>query len=200
MSANAVPPMLFTALASAVLVVLGAAGGRREWPLYFLLMALVLPFAGWLHRRMPLSRPLMWSFSAWAVLHLAGGLLPEPRGPAGSVLYNFWLLPDLLRFDHVVHAFGFGTCTALCWHALSPRLAPGPGLAAVCVAFGLGLGALNETVEFLTTRIRPDTQIGGLENTGWDLVANLVGCLTVAAWLHLRQRRSTRRGNFGFPK
>ena len=44
------------------------------------------------------------------------------------------------------------------------------------------LGALNELVEFLISQNVPGTKIGGYENTGWDLVANLVGTLLTALW------------------
>jgi hypothetical protein len=38
----------------------------------------------------------------------------------------------------------------------------------------MGLGATNEVIEFIATRLM-DTNVGGYENTGWDLVANAVG-------------------------
>ena len=50
----------------------------------------------------------------------------------------------------------------------------------------MGLGGLNEVIEFAITLTLPETNIGGYINTGWDLVSNLVG-VTVAcgliAWL-----------------
>ena len=47
---------------------------------------------------------------------------------------------------------------------------------------GLGFGALNEVVEFVATLLIPETNVGGYRNTGWDLVANLIGA-TIAATL-----------------
>jgi hypothetical protein len=44
----------------------------------------------------------------------------------------------------------------------------------------MGFGAANEVVEFIATITLPGTNVGGYENTGWDLVANLVGCLLAA--------------------
>jgi hypothetical protein len=45
------------------------------------------------------------------------------------------------------------------------------------VCMGVGLGALNEVVEFVMTLTLPETNVGGYENTGWDLVSNLIGAL-----------------------
>jgi len=61
------------------------------------------------------------------------------------------------------------------------------GLLTLCVAAGMGFGAANEVVEFAATLMLPGTNVGGYENTGWDLVANLVGCLVAAAVISVRQ-------------
>ena len=55
-------------------------------------------------------------------------------------------------------------------------------------AAALGFGALNEVVEFAATMLVPETNVGGYENTGWDLVSNLVGVLlaTGAIWIARR--------------
>ena len=52
---------------------------------------------------------------------------------------------------------------------------------------GLGFGALNEMIEFLITRVVPETNIGGFENTGWDLVANFTGSVLAALWVRARK-------------
>jgi hypothetical protein len=39
----------------------------------------------------------------------------------------------------------------------------------------VGLGALNELIEFTAALIMAQTNVGGYLNTGWDLVANFVG-------------------------
>ncbi len=84
-----------------------------------------------------------------------------------------------VRFDHVVHAIGFGFAGLAFSDALGRR-------APLALMGGLGFGALNEMVEFLITRVVPDTNIGGFENTGWDLVANAVGAILAALWVRFR--------------
>jgi hypothetical protein len=39
---------------------------------------------------------------------------------------------------------------------------------------------LNEVIEFIAVLTFPNTNVGGYENTGWDLVANLVGTIIAA--------------------
>ena len=50
---------------------------------------------------------------------------------------------------------------------------------------GMGLGALNEVVEFAATLLVPETNVGGYLNTGWDLVANTTGATTAAVLIWL---------------
>lgn len=113
--------------------------------------------------------------TAWALAHLAGGLI----GLDGDrVLYNAELAPHL-RYDNVVHFFGFGVAGVAAWEALAPRSGghnPAPMVAGLTVwFFGMGIGALNEVVEFAIALNVEKSNIGGYLNTGRDLVANMLG-------------------------
>ena len=44
------------------------------------------------------------------------------------------------------------------------------------------MGAVNEVLEFAYTLAVADTQVGGYQNTGRDLVANLLGGLTAGVY------------------
>jgi hypothetical protein len=120
------------------------------------------------------------------------------------VLYSLWLIPDLLKYDHVVHAYGFGVTTVVCWEGLCAILTaqkgrlesfvpvPTLGILTLCRAASMGFGGLNEVIEFFLTLTLPETNIGGYINTGWDLVSNLVG-VTLACGLIVRCHRSSDR-------
>jgi uncharacterized membrane protein YjdF len=197
------PVLAFTGLYVVALVVVGRDAGGTQLGIYLGLMALLVPVFYGVHRRHPLSAPLLGCLSVWGLLHMAGGLLQSPdawfRDGDFPLLYSWWLLPGRLRYDQVVHAYGFGLTAWLCWHLLKSALrAPGGGplrpnwaVLGLCVVAGIGFGALNETVEFITTRFLPETGIGDYENTGWDLVANLVGA--VVAVLAIRWKESPGR-------
>ncbi len=177
--------------------------GNREFVFYIVVMLIIIAAMAWVHSRVGLSAGLLAGLSGWGLLHMAGGLVPIPEGwhvgMDQGVLYNLWFVPRRLKYDQVVHALGFGLTTWLCWQALSaaaiPRqggpsvLRPTLGVVVLCAAGGMGFGALNEVIEFFATLILPQTNVGGYENTGWDLVSNLVGCLFAAALLWWNGRR-----------
>ena len=69
---------------------------------------------------------------------------------------------------------------------------PSPGMLVLCAAAGMGFGALNEVIEFVATLTVPKTNVGGYENTGWDLVSNMIGSVLAAVliWVTTRRQRS----------
>lgn len=149
--------------------------------------------------RYGLSIALLWLLSFWGFLHMAGGLvsvpLHWPTGEASKALYNLWLIEGKLKFDQFVHAYGFGTTTWLIWQVLQRTLAekfnrslhdirPTGGLLFLCAIGSMGLGALNEIVEFLAMVIVPETNVGGYVNTALDLVANLTGAFMTALLIY----------------
>ena len=98
-----------------------------------------------------------------------------------TVLYGYKIFPFIdkggefyiLKFDQVVHAFGFAVATLVMYEIIRPRWRGSRGLLSF-VAFlgGMGLGALNEIVEFVAVLVFPATGVGGYFNTGLDLVFN----------------------------
>jgi Predicted membrane protein (DUF2238) len=158
---------------------------------YLLTMVALFVVLVALEARIRFSSSVLWIFCAWGFAHMAGGLVPVGSG----VLYNTSFGVPLLRYDRVVHAVGFGTAAIACWQGLCSALGTRPdvgvGLAALVALMGMGVGAVNEVVEFWASHAFA-ANVGGYQNTGWDLVANLVGCSVAAAGLVLVSARGMR--------
>jgi hypothetical protein len=205
--ASIVPVAVFTGAYLVIATVAALGRGNLEFIFYIGVMVLLIALVWLVHQRVGLSAGALWGLSLWGLAHMAGGLVPAPSGwPVSGeirVLYSLWLVPGHLKYDQLVHAYGFGMTTWVCWQALraavepaTGRLRPTFGLMLLCGAAGLGFGALNEVVEFAATLLVPETNVGGYLNTGWDLVANTVGA-TVAAVLILLFSRPADRGASG---
>lgn len=192
---------LFSALYLFVASVFALKMQNWEFVYYIAVVLLLACAAIAVHMRVQLSPGVLWGLSIWGLLHMIGGLVPVPPDwpvhGAKHVFYSWWLLPGFLKYDHIVHVYGFGISTWLCWQALRPSLKnmhPTSGILILCAIGGMGLGAMNEVVEFVATLAIPSTNVGGYVNTGWDLVANLVGCVTAALLIGYTEGRKT-RGN-----
>lgn len=174
--------------------------GNREFLLYGGVMAVLIAAVLLMDRRARFSPLVLWGLSIWGLLHMAGGnvtIPPEYANEGGKpVLYSLWIVPNLLKFDQVVHAFGFFITTFVCFEAARDRLTTNgrvtAGAAILAAAASMGFGALNEIVEFAAVLLIPDTNVGGYINTGWDLVANFCGAslATIALWIRPTRRPS----------
>jgi uncharacterized membrane protein len=201
--AKLLPVVLFNAAYMLAAIVGAVVQGNREFIFYIVVMLVLISVIGAVHRSVRLTTSLLWAFSLWGLAHMAGGLCPLPSGwpynGNNEVLYSAWLIPNLLKYDQIVHAYGFGITTWACWHILSHALRqpdggavrPTFGILTLCAAAGMGFGALNEVIEFIAVLTIPNTNVGGYENTGWDLVSNLVGA-TIAAVIIRRRSRVSR--------
>ena len=171
---------------------------NTEFLFYVAVMVLLIGLVWYVHRRVNLTAGALWGLSIWGLAHMLGGLVGVPEGwPINGdvrVLYSLWLIPEVVKYDHVVHAYGFGMTTWVCWQGLQAAfrsyeisVRPTVGLLSLAATAGMGYGALNEVIEFLATLLVPETNVGGYLNTGWDLMANLVGAsvaVTIIALTH----------------
>lgn len=197
-----VPVATFTFGYLGVALVLALLRGNLEFLFYIGVMLLLITLVWAVDRSVTLSAGALWCLSLWGLAHMAGGLLVVPTGwpvsdETSRVLYTLWLVPERIKYDQIVHAFGFGVTTWVCWQGLRAAIrrrggiaAPTVGLLTLAVAGGLGFGALNEVVEFVATLLVPETNVGGYANTGWDLVANTVGAMGAATLIALFDREA----------
>ena len=171
--------------------VLNVVRGNHEFLLYeFVMLALFLLIIGTLHKTR-FTKLILAGLLVWGFLHLAGGGVVVD----GAVLYAYVLLPIyengelvLLKYDQVVHAFGFAVSTLVAFHLLAPHIRREylwrAGLTSA-ILIGMGLGVVNEIVEFIATVALPETNVGGYHNTMLDLIFNTLGSLISAFFIYV---------------
>lgn len=181
------PVVLFTLFYLVVASMFAARIQNWEFILYIVVVLLVGGAVMLFHARVQFSRGVLWLLSIWGLFHMLGGLLPVPHtwivDGEKFVLYSWWVIPGLLKYDHVMHIYGFGLSTWGCWQmirSIMPRNLHHPLELILAVLASNGLGAANEIIEFLAVGVLPETNVGGYINTGWDLVSNLIGSLIAA--------------------
>lgn len=161
--------------------------------IFFLLLILAT------NRRVDYPNGVLWGLTLWAFLHMSGGSLSI----RGTRLYEVMLLPlsedyPVFRYDQFVHIVGFGVATLAMYYLLRPLLKESlsrwAALSIVVVMAGLGVGALNEIIEFLATVLLPETGVGGYVNTSLDLVADLLGAIFALIVIRLRYPRPSGTG------
>lgn len=157
--------------------------GNFEFVVYVITMVVLITLVGRSLQAAAYPTSMLWALSLWGLAHMAGGGVPVD----GSVLYNWMVWPlieteniRILKYDQVVHAYGFGVTAWVLWHLLTYHY---PATRGTWTAFwfpffgACGLGATNEIIEFTAVLAVPDTNVGGYYNTALDLVFNAVGAL-----------------------
>ena len=131
--------------------------------------------------------------TVWSLLHMAGcGVFIN-----GVRLYDIILIPlsqtyPILRYDQVVHTFGFAAATLTMFDLLRPLLIPMKSgqhliaLSIVVIMAGLGVGAFNEIVEAFVAATIPQSGVGGYVNTALDLISDLIGAILAFVFIKWR--------------
>lgn len=147
-------------------------------------------------RKSKFNYVVLWGLSIWGLLHMAGGGVVV----GGDVLYRLHLIDivgsgDLfiLKFDQVVHFYGFGVATLVVYHLLRPYLNEKTNwkvIYPILIVAGSGLGVLNEIVEFTAVVSLSETGVGGYGNTLLDLIFNTLGAAAATVFIHFRRKKN----------
>jgi uncharacterized membrane protein YjdF len=171
---------------------------NREFVGYIITMLGLLAAVALVHRSAKFPLSILWALSGWGIAHMAGGGIQVN----GSVLYNLMLVPiggdgelRILRYDQVVHFYGFAVTAWLLWHLLRTLFQELRGTRTIYIFSALasmGLGAVNEIVEFTAVLLVPNTNVGGYFNTALDLVFNAAGAVSAMAICAIIEDRHAR--------
>ena len=174
---------IFTILYLAVGMFISATSGNWEFAVYIPIVLMLGGLTLMIRRRAGLTTGTLWLLSVWGLLHVVGGVLEVPAGwPVDGdkrAFYSWEIIPGVLVYDKPVHAFGFAVATLVCWQgvcAMRGTRTRTVGSLSLSALAGMGLGALNEVIEFIASQTM-DTNVGGYVNTGGDLIANALGAL-----------------------
>lgn len=175
------------------------ARANYEFILYIAVIIFFLLLILFTNEKVGFSLTTLWGLTIWGLLHMSGGGIII----GDHVLYAQMLLPiipsyEILKYDQFVHSFGFGVATLVSYELLLPLLkekmyAP-VRTGIILVMAGLGMGAVNEIIEFIATVIMPETGVGGYVNTSLDLVFNLFGAL-LAYFFLIKPKLKNAQGN-----
>lgn len=163
-----------------------------EFVWYIFVIVIIGTIIGLNLKQSRLSNGILWMLSIWGILHMvAGGFRID-----GTTLYSLKLIKIfegegqfyILKMDQVVHFYGFFVCSFLIYQLLKSINASGlknPKLMIFISWLGsMGLGALNEIIEFIAFVSLNKTGVGDLYNTGLDLIFNMFGALVGAFLAH----------------
>ncbi|MEX0810297.1 MAG: DUF2238 domain-containing protein [Dongiaceae bacterium] len=170
--------------------------GNLEFLWYIATLIFFVVLIGATIKRTRFPPLILWALSLWGLAHMAGGGIEVN----GAVLYAFQLVPivgegelRLLKYDQVVHFYGFAVTALVLWHLLQVNFPVLRNTATIYIfaALGsMGLGCINELIEFAAVLAIPETNVGGYYNTALDLCFNSGGAIAAVLLIRLSQRKA----------
>lgn len=161
-----------------------------EFILYIVVLIFLLIFMTLLHKKFNFPTGVLLGTSIWGLMHMAGGSLQV----RGDRLYGLILLSlfetngtPLLRYDQFVHLYLYIFVTIIAFYILKPYLKPNLNKFTISILFifiGMGIGSLNEIIEFSAVLTMAQTGVGDYFNTMWDLVFNTLGAIIGVLYLN----------------
>jgi putative membrane protein len=170
--------------------------GNYEFVVYVITMLILIGLVGRSLRSAEYPPAMLWALSLWGLLHMAGGGVPV----GDTVLYSVQVIPlsppdgewTFLKYDQIVHAYGFGVTAWVLWHLMARHYPVLEGTWTIYVypaLAAMGLGAVNEIIEFVAVLSVPETNVGGYLNTALDLVFNAGGAIIAMVLVAVTRRR-----------
>lgn len=159
-----------------------------QWE-YYVYLAMFFVVGGlvwrWVRRFDSVPIWILIALQIGILAHFAGGLVHF--GPEGVRLYGHYFFG--VRFDNYVHLYNaFAGASLLRWLFRMTGMKLGVAEPWIVIGCVLGAGAFIEIVEFIAVVTVPETGVGDYVNNMLDLVANLIGASTAAAFPGIRAR------------
>lgn len=187
-----IPLFIFTAAYLLFFTIYYISKMNLEFILYIVVICIFLFVLAISDKKVNYPLEVLWGLTIWGLLHMAGGSIYIGT----TRLYDTLLIPisetyRIFQYDQFVHIFGFGVATYLMFHIISPYLKKNikswVGLSVVVVFAGLGVGALNEIIEFFVDFLVPQSGVGDYINTSLDLVSDLIGALLAILYISYKK-------------
>lgn len=165
-----------------------------EFMIYIVVMIILISLLILLNKKYNFSIFVLLGASGWGLIHMAGGSIKIN----GEVLYALKLIPIwvtdnfyVFKFDQFAHFYCFFFSSLILFYILKPylekkisRLA----ISAIILFAGMGVGALNEMIEFTAVLFISKTGVGDYFNNMWDLMFNALGAILAVVWLNVRRK------------
>ena len=163
--------------------------GNYEFIFYIIVLLTISAVVVYSYKRgVRYTKLTLWLLAIWGFLHFLGGSSLIGEGVVYShVIVDLVGEPyNILKYDQLIHLFGFFTSTFVAFDILKDNLIQGfskNSILFLVVFTAMGLGALNEIIEFFATIYIAEVNVGGYVNNALDLLFNALGAIAAGVVL-----------------
>lgn len=171
--------LLFTIGYLSFFTILALLNNNYEFLYYTIVMVIIIFIIILYHKKIHLPVWVMSGLAIVGALHIFGGNIHIK----GIRLYDIWLIPNLLKYDNIVHFIGSFTVAIVVYSLIYPHLDKKLEhskilLSTLLIFIATGIGALNEILELSAViYFNASQQVGDYFNNAFDLLYNLLGSI-----------------------
>jgi len=189
--------LIFTVTYLILFTLLAIARKNYEFLFYTIILSSLIILIVLYCKKLHLTYIILGGLSVVGFMHLAGGTIDI----FGIRLYDFWIIPGILKYDNIIHALSIFVATFVAYSIISPHLdlktKHHPVLFSLLLIFiALGIGAINEVLEFgAVVFLGAQEAVGDYFNNALDLVFNLLGAVIACFFIfpYHRKRQTKNR-------
>jgi uncharacterized membrane protein YjdF len=177
--------LYFTILYMIVFTAIALINSNYEFLYYTAFMLMLIILVVFHYRRFELKTSTLFWLTLLGALHIFGGNIYIDL----TRLYDFWLIPGILRYDNFVHIIGGLTATLVSYHLLYYRfhdriIHDKFMLALILLLVACGVGAVYEVIELSAVLwFNAGSKVGDYFNNAFDLLFNLIGAVMGCIYL-----------------
>ncbi len=189
-----IPILIFTLIYLLVALFIFIARANYEFIMYIGVVVFFFFLILFTNEKIRYPDVILWGLSFWGLLHMCGGgVLINGERLYGLILIPISSMYSIFRYDQFVHIIGFGIATLLMFVLIESKLKKPiknwSAISVVIIMAGLGVGAINEIIEFTAVVIMPETGVGGFINMALDLVSDLIGACLAMIYIRFKKGR-----------
>ena len=162
----------FTIINLTIFTILSVIKQNYEFLYYTFILSVLILIIVLYHKKIHLTKHILLGLTILGAMHLFG-----------TRLYDIWFIPNILKYDNIVHAFGVFVATFVVYNFLRPHLDRKIKhnsflLSMILILIAMGIGAFNEILELgAVVFLGASKQVGDYMNNALDLVFNLAGSI-----------------------
>ena len=167
--------------------------GNYEFLMYAITIGLLIYIIFKTDKMFNYSNLSKWGFVVWLFAHLSGGAFYFNN----TRLYDIVFIPllgepfNILRYDQIMHILSYFVLTLFIYSMIISFAKKKPLLIAITALLaGMGLGAINEIIEFSTVVFFNSTGVGNYYNNALDLIFNFIGALIAVLFMSRNNKKT----------
>jgi|SRR3989344_32241 len=181
----------FTVIYLITFTILAIINKNFEFLYYTFIISILVFIIAIYHKKFHLTKHTLFGLTLLGAVHIFGGNIHINN----MRLYDMWLIPNILKYDNLVHLLGTFVVTFIIYSLIAPALnnrikKNNFELSLMLILIATGFWSFIEIIELgAVLFLNASQQVGDYLNNALDLVFNLIGSIAACLFIKYNKRK-----------